>query len=182
MRYNKGAMTLIELIMVMVIVAVLSAAGGTTLFFVLQHAIFIPNKLNVEMVGQDIMDRIIEGENGRSGLRFARRIVSIGPRLIRFTDSDNQDVTFVLSGRWFSYQIAGGALNYIPYYLRNSLRGFQIEAFNRQVFTYYDARERITDRAGDVQRVKIEFRVRSGSGRYQDWQSQLNFASAVAIK
>ncbi|MFH0738802.1 MAG: type II secretion system protein [Candidatus Omnitrophota bacterium] len=180
-RIMKG-FTLIELVMVIAITGVISISGVFLMFYLIQHSIYLPNKLNVEAVGDEIMDTMIEGYSGAKGLRFTTAVSVSGTSNITFLNADGQTVVFSWDSinKKISVSINGGPSAIIPYYLPS---GMYIEQKGvNPIFTYYDASEIATVIPASVRRVKIEFQVRSGSGNFQDWQSELAFASAVAVR
>ncbi len=173
--------------MAILIIAVLSVVGVDLMFHLVQNSIFLPNKLNVEMIGQDILDIMVEGYQSEGyekakGLRFSTIITTAGNSNVVFNNSSGQTVQFL----WNNFDkkiyrtVNGAGQQTIPYYLPG---GISIEQKgSNPIFTYYDAGEASTSNPSSVRRVKIEFRVKSGSGSYQDWQSQLDFASSIAVR
>lgn len=184
---KKRSFTLIELIMVIVIIAILSIVGADLMFYLVRDSVFLPNKLNVEMIGQDILDIMVEGYQTEGyqrakGLRFSTSITAAGSSNVVYRNSSGKTVQFLWSNldEKIYRTVDSGAQQTIPYYLPS---GIYIEQKgSNPIFTYYNASNAITGTPSDVRRVKIEFRVRSGSGSYQDWQSQLDFASSIAVR
>jgi len=186
MGHNRGrnarGFTLIELVMVIAITGVISISGVFLMLYLIQHSIYLPNKLNVEAVGDEIMDTMIEGSSGAKGLRFTTAVSVSGNSSLTFLNADGQTVVFSWDSinKKISVSINGGPAATIPYYLPS---GMYIEQNGATpIFTYYDANEVATAIPASVRRVKIEFQVRSGSGNFQDWQSEFPFASSVAVR
>ncbi|MEI6631756.1 MAG: prepilin-type N-terminal cleavage/methylation domain-containing protein, partial [bacterium] len=179
---NMKGFTLIELVMVITITGVISISGVFIMLYLIQHSIYLPNKLNVEAVGDEIMDTLIEGYSGAKGLRFTTAVSVSGNSSLTFLNADGQTVIFSWDSinKKISVSINGGPAATIPYYLPSGMYVEQNGA--NPIFTYYDTSEVATVVPASVRRVKIEFQVRSGSGNFQDWQSQLLFASAVAVR
>lgn len=184
---KKRGFTLIELVMVIVIIAIISIVGADLMFYLVRNSVFLPNKLNVEMIGQDILDIMVEGYQTEGyqkakGLRFSTIITTAGNNNVVFNNSNGQIVQFLWNNldKKIYRTVNGCSQQTIPYYLHT---GIYIEPKDSNpIFTYYDASEANTSNPSNVRRVKIEFRVRSGSGSYQDWQSQLDFASSIAVR
>ncbi|RJP28069.1 MAG: type II secretion system protein [Candidatus Omnitrophota bacterium] len=184
---HKAAFTIIEFIMVMVIIGVLVSTGVFIMLNLTQNSVFLPNKLNVEMAGQDIMDDIIDGYQSQGysrvkGLRFSRQIVSANPDAVNFINSDGQNVQFSWdnTNKIISRSVDGGPVQKIPYYFPNSMS--IVKSGSSDIFIFYDANSAVTSTASDVRSIKITFRVQSGSGNFQDWQHQVDFLSGVAVK
>lgn len=187
MAYKKG-FTIIELVMVMLVLGIIAVVGADQMLRFIQNSVFIPNKLNVDMIGQEILDLMIEGYQAEGyarakGLRFSTSITAAGPSSVAFTNTDAQAVAFSWSSadKKIYRSVNAGANQVIPYYLPS---GISIEQKGSiPIFTYYTAEEGgTTSTAADVRRVKIEFRARSGSGSYDDWQGELDFASGIAVR
>jgi len=179
---RRVGFTFIELTTAIAIIGIISAAGASLMLFLAQNSIFIPNKLNVEMLGHDLLEIMIEGYQQAKGLRFSTAVATAANNNIKFQNADGKTVEFFWdSGNKKIYiSINNGARAVIPYYLPD---GIYIEQKDSNpIFTYYDVNEFATSNPTAVRRVKIEFRVRSGSGNYQDWQSQLDFASSITVR
>ena len=180
MRKHRG-FTLIELVMVMVIICVLSTTGAFLMVFLVENAVFVPNKLNVEMAGRDILETIIEGVSAAKGLRFTYNMTAANSTNVKFVNSDGQVVEFMFnnSTKRMTLAINNGTQSTFPAYFSSGMYVEQNGAI--PVFSYYDASETSTLIPGAVRRVKVEMRLRSGSGSFSDWQNQLNCASSIAV-
>ena len=174
--------TLIELVMAITITGVIAAAGAFVMFYLIQHSVYLPNNLNVDTAGNEIMDAMIEGYPGVKGLRFAVALTSSGNNNLTFLNADGQSVAFSWDSinKRVSVSVNGSVPVTLPYYLP---AGMYIEQRGSSpFFSYYDSGEAATAVPSSVRRVKIEFQVRSGSGNFQDWQGQAAFTSAIAVR
>ena len=189
MEYKqKRAITLIELIMTMTIITVLSVSGAYILTYLVQSAVFIPNKLNVDMLASDAIDIMIEGDTQAKGLRFSQSITDIQPYEVTFNNQDGEIIRY-----WFDAgtdrlcrSIDGvrgfgdGPNGEIPYYVPAA--GVSLAGESGQIFTYYDAGEAVTGNPVDVRRIAIAIVAMTGSGAFDDWQGQVTLNSAIAVK
>lgn len=183
MEYKqKRAITLIELIMTMTIITVLSVSGAYILTYLVQSAVFIPNKLNVDMLASDAIDIMIEGDTQAKGLRFSQSITDIQPYEVTFNNQDGEIIRY-----WFNAgtdrlcrSIDGGPDALIPYYVPAA--GVSLAGESGQIFTYYDAGEAVTGNPVDVRRIAIAIVAMTGSGAFDDWQGQVTLNSAIAVK
>ena len=179
---GRKGFTLIEAVMVMAIIAIISVSGAYLMLYLVQNSVFIPSKLNVDMVGEDLMDIMIEGDSKAKGLRFSTFIGWARPEGVEFRNSDGQRIRF----RWdidnekIYRTIDIGAEEIVPYYADNiSVVGI---AGARPIFTYYDENEDPPASPLDTRRIKIEFKALSGSGNYRDWQGESIQSSSIAVR
>lgn len=181
MGYNKKeGFTLIELVMVIVIIAVFSTSGAFLMLYLMQNSVFIPNKLNMDMVGQEALDIMIEGDGSAKGLRFSRAITTIAPYQVVFINQDSQSISYRLdSGTSKLYRsISGAPETLIPYYVTT---GITITGKSGAMFTYYDAANLLTSNPANVRRIRISLIAKTGTGSYADWQAQADQGSSIAV-
>jgi prepilin-type N-terminal cleavage/methylation domain-containing protein len=173
--------TLIELIMVVAIVGVLAAGSASIMIYLVQNSVFVPNKLNMDMLAQNAIDIMIEGDKNAEGLRFSRTITAIQPYQVTFINQDGLSVRYRLdTGTSRLYRsISGGAEALIPYYIRT---GTSITGKSGALFTYYDANDAVTGTAANVRRIRMILIAKTGTGQYADWEGQSEQASSVAVK
>lgn len=176
---RKG-FTLIELIMVILIIAVISVAGSSILVYVIQNAVFIPNQLNMDMIGQEALDIMIEGDGNAKGLRFSRAITAIAVNQVDFVNQDSQAIRYRLdTGTNKLYRsIAGGGEALIPYYV---VSGINITGESGALFTYYDASNVVTATPANVRRIAMTLIAKTGSGSFANWQGQSEQSSSIAV-
>ena len=188
MEYNhKSGFTLIEAVMVMAIVGVLSVPGAYLMSYFVNNGIYIPNKLNMDMLASDALDIMIEGDSQAKGLRFSKSIISIQDNRVIFTNQDNQAIRYRLTGAtevtldpYLIYRsINGGPDTILPYY---ATRGVRITGKDNKLFTYYDAGDNVTSDPNSVRRVVIALIAQTGTGSYADLQGRSEQTSSIAVK
>lgn len=180
MRHNRG-FTLIEAVMVILIIAILAVGGSYLLIYTVQNSIFLPNKLNMDMLASEVLDIMIEGDSQAKGLRFCKSIASAGASQVIFINQDNQTIRYTYNSGpgTLTRTIGTGAAAVIPYYAQ---AGISVSPRSAAFFTYYDEDGLATNTASDVRRVQIELIARTGTGSYSDWQGQSEQSSSVAVK
>jgi prepilin-type N-terminal cleavage/methylation domain-containing protein len=178
--YQKVGFTLIELIMVIAIIGILSVSGAYLMVYLVQNSVFIPNKLNMDMVASRALEIMIEGDNNAKGLRFSKSITSIQDNQVIFNNQDSQSICFRLdSGMSKLYRsISGGSETLIPYYVTS---GINITGKSNKLFTYYDGSDTETSSAALVRRIKIVLIAKTGSGSYTDWEGQSEQGSSIKV-
>lgn len=181
---KREGFTLIEAIMVMVIIGILSIGGAYLMVYLVQNSVFIPNKLNMDMLASDALDIMIEGDSLAKGLRFSRSITNIQDNEIAFINQDSQSIRYRLNAGRLYRSITGEIFSVVPYYLTS---GINITGKDNKLFTYYRANENNvseneTTNPDNVRRIKIALIARTGTGSYADWQGQSEQASSIAVK
>ena len=150
--------------------------------YLIQSAIFIPNKLNMDMLASDALDAMIEGDGQAKGLRFSRSVTDIQPFEITFKNQDNQIINFQLdtfSNKLYR-SIDGNPAVLMPYYIPSS--GIGLTGNNGQMFLYYDSNDVITADPIEVRRIKISLMAMTGNGAFEQWQGKAELSSAIAVK
>ena len=167
--------------MVMAIIGILAGCGSYLMFNLIRNAVFIPNKLNTDMLAQDALDIMIEGDAQAKGLRFSRSVASIQPYNLTFNNQENQTIRYRLDTVTVKLyrSINNNPDRLIPYYLRT---GINITGLNNTLFRYYDAAEIETLNPNNVRRIKINLVAKTGTGSYADWQGQSEQLSSIALK
>jgi prepilin-type N-terminal cleavage/methylation domain-containing protein len=180
-KKSKG-FTFIEAMMVIVIIGVIAASGAYVMLYVVQNSVFIPNKLNVEMVGQDLLDIMLEGDPSCKGLRLSNAITTASANTVGFINTTGQTVEFLWDGvaKRINRRINGASWLVVPNYLPNTI--YIDRKGTSPIFTYYDANQAETTTPANVRRIKVEFKVTSGSGAYADWQGQAEFSSSITVR
>lgn len=182
MGYNiKRGFTLIELIMVLAIIMILSVAGSFLMLYFVQNSVFIPNKLNMDMLASDALDIMIEGDGSAKGLRFSRSITTIQDNQVTFKNQDSQNISYRLDtiANTLYRSISGGPEVATPYYLTT---GISIAGINNKLFTYYDTTDVQTSNPVNVRRIEINLMAKTGTGSYADWEGQSNQGSSISVK
>lgn len=168
--------------MVVAILAILSVPGAYIMSYLVQNSVFIPNKLNVDMIGHDAMDAIIEGDQEAKGLRFSRLLTIAANSSVVFKNTDNQTVGFNwdAANKKIYRSINAGLQEMIPYYLAGNISIINIAS--DPIFTYYDINEAVTTDPASARRVEVGFRIESGTGNFSDWQGRTDQFSSVAVR
>ncbi len=179
---SKKGVTLVELIMVIVIIGILSVPGTHIMFHLIKNSVFVPNKLNMDMLASDALDIIVDGDGQAKGLRFSRSVTSIQDYQVVFSNQDNQTISYRLDsvGQKLYRSISGGAEKVIPFYAAPT--GINMLGKNNKVFVYYDAAEAVTANPAAVRRIEITLVARTGSGSYDNWQGASEQSTSVAVK
>lgn len=181
MGYNfKRGFTLTEVMMVILIIAVISLASSFIMIFIMRNSVFIPNQLNMDMISQEALDIMIEGDGSAKGLRFSRQITGAVANQVNFVNQDSKNIYYRLdTGTNKLYRsISGGPDSLIPYYTVN---GINISGKNNALFTYYDSTNAVTNTPANVRRIQIVLIAKTGSGSYTDWQGQSEQSSAIKV-
>lgn len=178
---RRNGFTLIELIMVIVILGVLSAAGTHLTFYLVKNAIFVPNKLNMDMLASDALDIIVDGDGLAKGLRFSKSITAVQDYQVNFNNQDGQSVVYRLdTGTNKLYRsLNGGTEVVIPYYA--AAAGVSVAGNNNKLFIYYDANEAVTAVPAAVRWVTITLNAKTGTGSYDNWQGQSQQSTSIAV-
>jgi prepilin-type N-terminal cleavage/methylation domain-containing protein len=183
MVYNKRrGFTFIEAITVIIIITILASAAAVLFFDFIKNSVFLPNKLNIEMLAKDALDIMVEGDSNAKGLRFSKAITNAQSNRVDFVNQDNQTVYY----RWDTgtnklyRSISSGPEQNLPYYSAPS--GISIAGKSGVMFSYYDINEIATSVPINVRRIKITLVAKTGSGSYSDWQGQSEQSSSVAVK
>jgi len=100
MRHSKAkkGFTLIELITVIVILGIISAAGAAFFSPLINLFFFTPSQTTAQQIGNMIKDNIIEGNADGKGLRIIKSITSASSTSITYTDADNKTITIAWNG------------------------------------------------------------------------------------
>lgn len=180
-KFRKGV-TIVELIMVIMIIGILSVPGTHMMFQLIKNSVFVPNKLNMDMLASDALDIIVDGDSQAKGLRFSRSVISIQDYQIVFNNQDNQAISYRLdtAAQKLYRSISGGAEKVIPYYAAPT--GINMLGKNNKVFVFYDAAEAVTADPAAVRRIEITLVTQTGSGSYDNWQGASEQITSVAVK
>lgn len=204
---NRG-FSLIELIVVVSIVAILTAATAGIIISLMQLFIYSPREMRVKTIAHEAIETMAEGETAKRGMRYATQIQDASPTQFTYTfgypgNADKRNMRF----RWdstqkkiyLSYTAFGDPINspqppygteeLIPYYARGDISITEDPANPNTIFKYYKADgTQITGnpvpsaQLQDIRRVEMAIVARTGSGSFGAWQSSFRMTSNVEIK
>ena len=180
MKKNRG-FTLIELVIIMLIIGILAGVGSSIIVSVVQDLMYAPKNLNMDMLAQDAMDKIIEGDSTLAhGLRFSKEITAVGANSVSFIDQDGKTVVITLNTgtNKLTRTINAVADNTFLYYSSPTDIGFFVGR-NGATFLYYDSAGNITAVSANVRRIEANFIARTGTGNFSDWQGKSEVSSAI---
>lgn len=202
---DKKAVTLIEVVILLLVTAIMGATiVGAVVYFV-QLFIYSPRQLDTQKICQELSNMMIEGDQNIRGIRYARKVLDTpnNPTAIQFaytygypvsydsliTPNDQLSVKF----RWdptdkhiYRSTSTDGGLNWsaetvIPYYISSSttVDGKDVSG---TIFTYKKAADADwvpADGLSAIRRVIISINVKAGTGTFG---GSFNFTSSAEIK
>ncbi len=177
---SRRAFTLIELVMTMAIIGVFSLTGSYIMAHAVQAGIYLPNKLGADMLAQDALNILIDGDAQAKGLRFSRQITSLADNDITFINQDGYSIRY----RWdpasntICRTVGAGSQVKLVYYLSGAM---SLSGSNNKIFSYYDSSGTATLNPADVRRVQLAVTAKTGTGAFSDWQGYAELTSAVAV-
>ncbi len=177
---DKKGFSIIELVMVIAILGILTVVGGSMVIFVTQDLIYSSNVLNMDMLANDAMDKIIYGDSLAKGLLFCQQITASTDNSVTFVDQNGKTVIITLNTgtNKITRTINGSADNNFLYYSSSSNIALTVGR-NAKMFTYYDANEAVTTTAASVRRVEINFIAKYKTGNFSNWQGSIESSSSV---
>jgi len=184
MDFNRRhGFTLVEAIMVMVIITILAVPGAFLMTYLIRNAVYIPNKLNTDMIAMDAMNIMIDGDGQAVGLRTSRVLTNIQDNDITFINQNNQMVRYFVdtstTPNVLVRSINGGASTLIPYYVPSAVA---TTGKSNKLFTYYDANGLVTTNPANVRWITMALLATLGSGQSMNWEAQSEQSSSVAVK
>lgn len=174
-------MTLIEVIMVMLIIAVLASAGSCLLVYMVRNGVFIPNQLHADMLASDALDIMIEGDAQVKGLRFNKGLTNILNYRMTFINQDGQRIRYRLdtAAKRIYRSIDGGGDVVFPYYAGQG--SLNLTGQGNTLFSYYDQNGNSTTTPSQVRKISISLIARTGNGSQNEWQGERGLSSAIAV-
>ena len=191
------AVTLVELVIVMVVSGILFVATPPLLFHGVKTMVFLPKALAVNNVATEVLHQMIEGDfstlPGQTtvrGLRFAVRRSATEPALwltqsdsVGFLTSENQCVFIRLVGGVIKRSVSMSlpcatqcnpapcaTEEDIPYHVAGS-----VQITTPSPFSYYNP-------GTGIRRVDIAFTAQTGSGNFDQGDAREDITSSVAIR
>lgn len=195
---NKSAVTLIELVITLVVLAVIGATIVGVVIFAAQLFIYSPRQLDTQKIAQELNNLILDGDQNVRGIRYARFIIDASAAQFSYTygypaATDGQSVRF----RWDSgdkhiYRSTssdGGAAwsaeTVVPYYI-SSADTIDGKDTSGVIFTYKKANDAVwvsgVDPLTDIRRVIISIKLKTGSGNFNDMQGYTAITASAEIK
>jgi len=195
---NKKSVTLIELVILIVLVAIIGATIAGTIIFFVQLFLYSPRQLDTQKIGQELLYTMIEGNEDARGIRYARSIIDASA--VRFSYIYGYPVSPLdeepaVRFKWNDadshiYQRTstdGGSswtpLTEIPYYISDTVTidGRQTPSV---IFTYKEADDTDWDSGDvdDIRRVIIDITIKTGTGEFSAMEGSTSFTSSVEIK
>ncbi len=194
----RKAVTLVELIILTLLVAIIGATlAGGVIFFV-QLFVYSPHQLDVQKISQGLAFTIVEGNQGIRGIRYSRNIIDASAIQFSYTygypTSDDQlSVRF----RWdvatkHIYQSTsadGGSIwsaeEVIPYHMPTSIT-IDGKDTPSVIFTYKKDSDADwisgVDALADIRRVIFSVNAKTGTGEFVNFQGATEVTSSVEIK
>ena len=167
--------------MVITILAIVFAVSSSMVIFVTQDLIYSSSVLNMDMLANDALDKIIYGDNLAGGLLFSKQISASSDNSVTFTDQSDRVVIITLNTgtNKITRTIDTVADNNFLYYGARTGINFVVGR-NAKMFTYYDSTDTATTTAANVRRVEINFIVRYQTGSFTNWQGSVERSSSVS--
>jgi len=183
LKYEKGGYTLVELIITIVIIGIIAGVGAYVMTGMIQSQVYLPSKLNIDMIAADIMKVIIDGDTVEPGLRFSREVTRARRNQIRFINSNGFQIRYRYQNNRNRVQrrIINGpnqvGWRTIPYYAT----GVTISRVGNRFFTYYDEDEDTTNNDNNVRRVEMTLIAEDGGGNFDALEGQTQLTSSVKV-
>jgi len=183
----KRAVTLIELVITIVILALIGSAS-VAFFIPMMHLFFYsPSQLMVDNVAQDVAGIIIEGDDSAKGLRFSKSITSADEDEITFTNTDNDTIAY----RWDATEkkvfrnINNTGESTIPYsYYKNVI--VKGSASDSEIFQYYDSSaSKIAVpvvSVSSIESIRMNLIIKAGPGNVEASQGSIKIETGIDIK
>jgi prepilin-type N-terminal cleavage/methylation domain-containing protein len=177
MKRAKGY-SIVELVVVMLIIGVAAAVVASILVPPIQMLAYLPNTLTMNMLGQEAMDKIVDGDGLAKGLRFCRNITAYSANSVTFTDQDSKTVIIALSGgkltRTINAVVDGSFLRY-----QGDPNITITTGRNGALFLYYNSSEGAPAAANDIRRVEVNFIAYTGGGTFARWQGKSEYTTSI---
>ncbi|MDD5431718.1 MAG: hypothetical protein PHO70_01855 [Candidatus Omnitrophica bacterium] len=179
MKKNKGFST-IELVVIISIIGIIAAVTTSIIISSLQGLVYTPNNLNMDMLVQDALDKIVDGDNLAGGLRFCKNITAFSPNSITFTDQNSKTVIITLDTgtNKLTRTINAVADNTFLYYQGSSTIKITTGR-NGALFLYYNSSEGTPVSASAIRRIAINLIAYTGSGTFVNWQGKAEYTTSV---
>ncbi|MBU0710206.1 MAG: LppP/LprE family lipoprotein [Candidatus Omnitrophica bacterium] len=195
---NKKSATVIELIIIISLIAIISATViGVVIYFV-QLFIYSPRQLDTQKMAQELTRTMVEGSQDIRGIRYTRSVIDASDTQFSYTygypaPDDELSVRFRWDGTdkhiYRSTSTDGGSSwsteTTIPYHISSStiIDGKDTPSV---IFTYKKANDLDwvfgVDGLDTIRRLAISINIKTGTGSFNDLQGSSNITSSVEIK
>ena len=179
---GKKAFSLIEFAIVIVIAAIIAAVGTAVLTFSIQNLVYTPNRLNMDMIAQEAIDAIVDGDINAKGLRFSRQITAVAANTVTYVGQDSKTVIITLDTgtNKLTRTINAVADSNFLYYTASSSINITVGR-NGALFLYYDSAGSITSTPANVRRIEVNLIAKTQTGSFQNWQGQSEASSSIYV-
>jgi len=205
LKEKKGS-SIIEVTMLVIVLGIVGSVVVGVILFFMQLFVYTPRALNVQKIGQELNEKVIEGDALVRGLRYATNIIDASSTQLSYTyghlpDLPGQSVRFRWSAvdkKIYRSTSSDGGLNWsgeivIPQYLHNNtsilIDGKDVAGV---IFTYKkvdddDEQEEEdwvlgSDPLTAIRRVIFSINVKTGTGSFKSFHGSCNLTSGVEIK
>ncbi len=181
MKQSRG-FSLIELTIIIAIVGVLAAVGASVAIFAVQGAVYAPHALNMEMLAEDAINKITDGDGLAKVIRFSRQIAAVATNSETFVDQDEKTVVITLNTGTNKLSRTINAVsdaNFLYYQASSDIA--ITTGRNGALFLYYDANEFATAVPANVRRIEVNLIAKTGSGSFGSWQGQAEESSSIRV-
>lgn len=199
LKEKKGS-SIIEVTMLVIVLGIVGSVVVGVILFFMQLFVYTPRALNVQKIGQELNEKVIEGDALVRGLRYATNIIDASSTQLSYTyghlpDLPGQSVRFRWSAvdkKIYRSTSSDGGLNWsgeivIPQYLHNNtsilIDGKDVAGV---IFSYKkdDDADWVlgTDSLTAIRRVIFSINVKTGTGSFKSFHGSCNLTSGVEIK
>jgi prepilin-type N-terminal cleavage/methylation domain-containing protein len=179
MKNNKG-FSLIELVVIITIIGIILSVTSAILVSSIQGMVYLPNSLNMDMLAQDALDKIVDGDNLAGGLRFCKNITAFSANSITFTDQNSKTVVITLDTGTNKLTRTINAVSDPTFLYYQGSSGIKVTTGrNGALFLYYDASESTPLIASNIRRIAVNLVAFTGSGTFANWQGSAEYTTSI---
>jgi prepilin-type N-terminal cleavage/methylation domain-containing protein len=182
MKPNKG-FSIIELVIAMLIIGIVAAVGASVVVFTIQDLIYTPAQLNMNMLAEEALGKIIDGDSSAAGLRFSRQITDASTSTsVTFIDQSGRTVQITLNTGTNKLSRTINSVTDANFLYYSSASNIALSAGSSGAFfTFYDASGSTTNTAANVRMVDIDLACRTSGGAFGNWQGSSQQRSAIKV-
>lgn len=186
LKMQKRGFTIIEMIAVILLLAILAVAFSGIFFQVFNISMFLPKSANVNLVAQEIIDTVFEGDPEANGLRFASSIILADENEVTYNTFNDEevDIRYDASDERVYRSIDGGAEIAVPYFSSNAM-DVKGQSAQSTIFKYYDGSSTelsvpVSDPT-EIAYVRVDIIVETGSGVVKEFDSRIEITGGCEI-